>query len=103
MDLYLRPHYPNSDHRILSSVTWDLHSIYHSVVYSTPEQLIFVRNMVINATYIANWHYIHNTKLTNNLRNNIRENKSRLPNTYKPGGQVFVSFIDIKRKLASKT
>ena len=59
--------------------------------------------MIINATYIANWHYIDNTKLTNALRNNTRENKSRLPHTYKPGGQVFVSSTDIKQKLASKT
>ena len=70
---------------------------------STPGQLAFGREMVISATYIANWHYINNTKLSNTLRNNNRENKSCLPHTYKPGGQVFVSSTDIKRKLASKT
>jgi len=59
--------------------------------------------MVLNATYIANWHNIHNTKLTNTLQNNTRENEYRLPYTYKPGGQVFVSSADIKWKLASTT
>ena len=103
MDLHLRPHDPKSNLAILQSVAQDLRSTYHLVLNSTPGQLTFGRDMVINATYIDNWYYIHNTKLTNTLQDNTSEDKSRLPHTYKPDDQVFVSSTDIKRKLSSKT
>ena len=54
MDRHLRPRDPNSNHAILKSIAWGLRSTYHSVLNSTPGQLTFGRDMVINTTYIAN-------------------------------------------------
>ena len=102
MDLYTYPYDEGSDHAILNSVTWGLRSTFHSTLNSTQGQLTFGHDIIINATYIAEWYYIHDRNLHNTLRNNTKENNNRISHTYIVGNQLFVSTTDTTRKLNSK-
>ena len=86
---------------ILQSIAWGLRSAYHTSLQTTPGHLTFGRDMVIHATYLANWHAIRQRNQSSVLRNNARENRKRQRHTYRVG-DVFVSNQDIKRKLAVK-
>ena len=62
MDLSSRPHDETTHHAVLQAVAYGLRSTYHSALKASPGQLAFGRDMIINATYIANWHAIKERK-----------------------------------------
>lgn len=88
MDLSLRSFDDTSIHGILQSLAWALRTTYHTSLRTSPGQLALGQDMVVPATYLANW------------RNNARENRSRIDYDYKRGDYVYVIIKDIKRKLA---
>ena len=47
---------------ILSAVAWAVRSTYHTTLQSTPRQLVFGRDMIWDATHIADWQYIKQHK-----------------------------------------
>jgi len=100
MDLSNRPFDDTTVHGILQSIAWALRTTFHTSLRSSPGQLAFGRDMVIPATYLANWHHITNRRHNNILYNNARENKSRIDYDYKVGDFVFILTKDIQRKLA---
>ena len=102
MNLSSRPFDDTSLDGILQSIAWGLRSAYHTSLQTTPGHLTFGRDMVIHATYLANWHAIRQRNQSSVLRNNARENRRRQRHTYRVGDLVFVSNQDIKRKLAVK-
>ncbi len=45
----------DSIHAVLQNVAFGFRSTYHSILRSSPGQLVFDRDMIVNATYAANW------------------------------------------------
>ena len=89
----------NFIHAILQHVAWGIRSTFHSILRASPGQVVFGCDMIINATYVANWRYIKEKRNRNILQNNARENQRRIAHDYQPGDRVFVLSNDIKRKL----
>ena len=85
---------------LMSSVAWALRTVYHSTLKSSSGQLTFGRDMVINSTYLANWHQISETRAQNTLRTNLRENAKRISHDYKVGDMVIIVVDKNARKLA---
>ena len=102
MDLSSRAYNETLAHATLQSIAWSLCSTYHTVLCSSPGQLAFGCDMIIPATYLANWHHIHSNRRRNILYDNSRENRSRLDYDYQVGDMVYVTDNDVKRKLAPK-
>ena len=99
MDLPSRSYDDTTAHSVLQAVAWGIRSTFHTALQATPGQLAFGRDMIVNATYMANWHAIKERKQQNTLYNNARENKSRQTHDYQPGQFVYIKNKDIKRKL----
>ena len=101
MDLQTLIYGEGSEHAILQLVAWGVRSTFHSTLNSTPGQLTFGRDIIINDMYITNWTYFCDRNIRSTLQNNTKENKNRTPHTYITCNQVFVSITDITRKLNS--
>lgn len=86
-------------HGVLQSVAWALRTTFHTALRTSPGQLTFGQDMVIPATYLANWRLIQSRRHKNVLYNNARENRSRLDHDYKVGDEVFLIVKDLQRKL----
>ena len=84
---------------ILSSIAWAIRASYHSTLEATPGQLIYQRDMILNMSYVANWHEITNKKQIDSDKSNLRENNRRIDYDYQIGQKVFVTSTDIKCKL----
>ena len=54
----------NSIHAILQHIAWGIRSTFHSTLRASPGQVVFDCDMIINATYVANWRYIKEQKET---------------------------------------
>ena len=82
MDLPSKPHDETTHHAILQAVAYGLRSTFHSALQASPGQFVFGRDMLVNATYVANWHAVKQRKQQAALYNNARENKSRQYHDY---------------------
>ena len=102
MQLQNRPFDETSEDSIFQAVAWGLRTAYHSTLDATPGQVAFGRDMVLNTSYLANWHHIRERRRKQVLYNNARENCSRIKYDYAPGQQVYVTDTNVKRKLTSK-
>ena len=94
----LEPH-DTTINSVLQAVVFALRSTHHTSIQSSPGQLVFGRDIIINATYIANWREIRQRQRKNVLYNNARENRNRISFDYQPGQFVYSVNKDIKRKL----
>ena len=72
---------------------------YHSSLAASPGQIVFGRDMIINAVYLANWKDLHARRDIQIRQNNFRENKSRIPHPYAPGDSVYIRKSNIDQKL----
>ena len=100
MNLASRPFDDTSIHGILQSIAWGICSTYHTVLCSSLDQLTFGRDMIILATYLTKWRHIHSNCRKNILYDNARETRSRVDHDYQVNDMVYVTDINIKRKLA---
>ena len=100
MNLSERKFDDTSAHGILQSIAWGLCTTYHTSLCTSPGQLTFGQDMVIPATYLANWHQINARCKQNILYDNSCENKSRIPHDYIIGDYIYIMSKDIQRKLA---
>ena len=55
--------------------------------------------MVINSTYLANWHQIKQTRAHKTLQSNLRENAKRISHDFKIGDKVIIVNDPKDRKL----
>ena len=99
MDLPSQPYDDMTANGILQAVAWGLRSTFHTALQASPGQLVFGRDVIVNATYMANWQAIKEWKQKSTLYDNVREKNSRLSHDYQPGQFVYVKNKDIKRKL----
>ena len=73
-----------------SATAFAVRSTYHTTLQSTPGQLVFGRDMILNVTHEANWEYIRSRKQKLILKNNKAENAKRIPHTYAIGDKVLL-------------
>jgi hypothetical protein len=94
MELHTRKFDNISHNAILQNVAYGLRATYHSSLAASPCQLAFERDMIINATYLANWKDLSAQRRTQILKNNAHENKSRIPHKYSIGDTVYIHYKD---------
>ena len=102
MELHKRPFDETSSHGILQAVAWGIRSTFHTALRASPGQVTFGRDMIINATYVANWKNIMDRRKASMLKDNLRENAKRISHDYKINDRVYVTSFDVKQKLHSK-
>jgi hypothetical protein len=90
---------------ICSNVTYAMHATYHTKLQSTPAQVAYSRDMIINATYIANWKAIAARHVASTRTNNVRKNSNRLPFHYQVGDYAYihVSYLARKTRLSRRS
>jgi transposase InsO family protein len=99
MELYERQFDDTTINIVLQSVAYGLRSTYHSSLAASPGQIIFGRDIIINAVYLANWKDLQTRRKIQIRHNNIRENKSRIPIAYKIGDSVYIRKSNNEQKL----
>lgn len=87
---------------LCSNVAFGMRATYHTELQASPSQVVYGRDMIINATYMADWRAISNRRNISSRINNARENAKRLPFQYAIGQQVYIRVNDISRKLDSQ-
>ena len=85
---------------ILSSCAWAIRSTVHTVLNATPAQLVYGRDMIYDFAFARDWITIKQKRQDAIIKSNIRENKKRIPHTYKPGDQVLLDRGILQRKLS---
>jgi hypothetical protein len=75
---------------ILSATAFAIRSTYHTTLQSTPGQLVFGKDMILNIKHEANWEFIRARKQKIIEKNNKAENAKRIPHTYAVGDQVLL-------------
>ena len=65
-------------------------STYHATLQVTPGQLVFGRNMILNIRHTANWKLIKDRKQQIIKKNNLCENRTRIPHTCCLGEKVLL-------------
>jgi len=81
--------------------TWAIRSTYHTVLGATPGQLAFGRDMLLGIKYRADWARIRMQKEHMTLKDNARENSSRIPHEYKEGDLILLEKPGIIPKLSA--
>ena len=85
----------------LSLVAFAIRATYYTTLQATPAQLVFGRDMILPIVVQANWHRIKQKRQEEIDRNNIRENRDRIPHDYKIGEKVLLRKEGILRKLSA--
>ena len=75
---------------ILSATAFAVRSTISTTTQSTPAQLVFGRDMMLNIKHMANWEFIRDRKQKLINKNNQRENSKRIPYEYKTGDLVLI-------------
>ena len=75
---------------ILSATAFAVRSTYHTTLQSTPGQLVFGRDMILNIKHEANWEFIRARKQKIIHKNNEAENAKRTPHVYSVGDKVLL-------------
>ena len=75
---------------ILSATAFAIRSTYHTTLQSTPGQLVFGRDMILNVKHEANWEFIRTRKQQIINKNNKAENAKRVAHVYKQGDKVLL-------------
>ena len=85
----------------LTAVAYAIRSTYHTTLQATPGQLVFGRDMILPLKFKADWARIRQQRQHAMIKNNDRENKSRIPHEYKVGDKVLLTKPGIIPKLTS--
>ena len=75
---------------ILSATMFATRATVHTTLQKNPMQLVFGRDAILNISHDACWKIIKDKKQKQIIKNNARENKSRIDHTYKIGDQVLI-------------
>ena len=85
----------------LTAVAYAIRSTFHTTLQATPAQLVFGRDMILPLKFKADWARIRQQRQEAIIKNNIRENKSRIYHEYKAGDKVLLTKPGIVRKLSA--
>ena len=78
---------------ILTSTAFAIRSTVHTTLKATPGQLVFGRDMILNASHEADWQNIKANKLKRIIANNKKENRKRLRHEHKKGDKVLLEKV----------
>ena len=76
--------------QFITNAAWAIRSTYHTVLKATPGEAIFGRDMLFDIPFVADWSAIGRRRQELVDRNNVRENKRRLPFDYVPGSKCLI-------------
>jgi hypothetical protein len=76
--------------------------MYHTTLGATPAQLVFGRDVILPIRFKADWAAIQERRQQQILRDNVRENATRIPHEYKVGDKVSKTRPGIQPKLRRK-
>mmetsp|Transcript_22718 Transcript_22718/g.32055 ORF Transcript_22718/g.32055 Transcript_22718/m.32055 type:complete len:155 (+) Transcript_22718:67-531(+) len=68
--------------RVLQSVAFVILATYNCTLGISPAEVIFDRNMVVNTKSVADWDHIRRKVTAAQIKNNDRENQSRIEHSY---------------------
>ena len=85
----------------LSAAAFAIRATYHTTLQATPAQLVFGRDMILPVAITADWERIREKRQDEINRNNLRENRDRIPHEYKVGDKVLLRKEGILRKLTA--
>jgi transposase InsO family protein len=88
---------------IIANTAFALRATIHSTLQASPAQLCFGRDMIMHTQFVANWHLIRSRQQQRMLKDNIRENKTRIEHQYAVGDLILIKNDDIKSKLSKPT
>jgi hypothetical protein len=74
----------------LSSAAYAICSTFHTTLKATPGQLVFGRDMVVPIKFMEDWGAIEQQRQKEMVRNNRRENASRISHDYKVGDKILL-------------
>ena len=77
--------------QFLSATSFAIRSTVHTTLEASPAQLVFGRDMILPLSFKANWARIHMKREKEMMKNNDRENRSRIPHEYKVGDKVLLT------------
>ena len=75
---------------LLPAVAFAIRGTFHTTLKATPCQLVFGRDLILDASFTANWSAIVAHKLRQAQIDNARENKSRIAHSYAVGDLVLI-------------
>ena len=75
---------------ILSATDFAIRNTVHTTLLSTPAQLVFGRDSILNISHEANWKLIRDRKQKLIKKNNERENRTRKVHQYKTEDLVLI-------------
>jgi hypothetical protein len=73
---------------LLPAVEFAIRGTFHTTLEATPCQLVFGRDLILDASFTANWSVIVACKVRQAQIDNARENTSRIAHTYAVGDLV---------------
>ena len=74
--------------RVLQCVAWAMRTTPNMVTKYSPGNIIFDRDMIFHKTVVANWELIQSRRRAQQIKDNVRENRSRTSYQYKVGDSV---------------
>ena len=90
---------------LLQAAAWGVRSAVHTTHQSTPGQLVFHRDMIMQLAVTTDWEMLRRRKRHVTAAVNKRENLKRLHHDYKPGDLVLIQLdkLEAGGKLACPT
>lgn len=79
-------------HEVLPSISWSIRSSYHNSIDTTPDEMVFGRNMIINKEVDKKnilERAIVKTKAVK-AKDQLKQNKKKIPWNYKAGQKAFI-------------
>ena len=86
---------------IFTAAAYGIRATVHGTTLFTPGQIVFNKDMILRTNILVNTELIRQRRCAAAVKNNIRENKRRIPYKYQPGGKVLLltRYLDPKLKL----
>mmetsp|Transcript_8558 Transcript_8558/g.12210 ORF Transcript_8558/g.12210 Transcript_8558/m.12210 type:complete len:242 (-) Transcript_8558:219-944(-) len=84
--------------RVMQSMAFAIRTTIHSTSGYSPAEMIFNRDMIIHTKSIVDWDMVRKRYRDGQIRNNDRENRSRIPHEYRIGDKVLVITKVINRE-----
>jgi hypothetical protein len=99
MELHTKAFDDTTINAVLQNVAYGLRDTNYSSISASPCQLVFGRDMIINAIYLANWKALSERRTAQIRKNNISENKNSVAHEYLVGESVYLRKSNIEQKL----
>jgi len=76
--------------RVMQSIAFAIRTTTHSTSGHSPAEMVFSKDMIIHTKSIMDWDIVRKRYREDQIRNNKRENRYRIPHNYRIGDKVLV-------------